>query len=570
MGNAESAATDGLAPAGGMRRAGASRAKKGTKGGVKSAPHLPPQESRLIVEKYIDGVDMKQLQSMVSDLKELKAVLEERKVGSVDASAYKGEELEEEEKLSALGKMSKKMMRMVTNEAPVGEDAKNKLPLFVLSFYWFLGKALLLAVLVYFTYTTYTTDQMAKNLSLDSASQASGVPSSNYRLCLSVPNAITGSWVMDTSGYWSGMTDYIAGHGIYSFSFSSFQRTNEEYSAFVRKVKSVISRIAKTASTSPIWINLAYVSSWVYPITDGSFTHSVSIPGDPAYIFNRFYKTATVATKSVKCYAVPDISLDRASGNFVVQWTYGKFTTYQSGQCTNITQAGEGFLGGSGTASSPGNPGCITSAQSIGCCPPTSDINDGGSNCVVPPSDAGYNANYDSKHFTFKYNIRSLMTAYAINQGILPLTSLTTVTADVEQSYRGCYALYGTSPTSCDTAVTMKNKTCGNSFVGLAYNATSKKCSIKIKSTRYNIRSYMDPRFTGMEPVYCLVDKSIDDTANATAAVCTIRLGSAYVYPFVKYVRPSALPSSFSASLHHYFLLTRPSLSLSLSFSSLF
>ena len=51
------------------------------------------------------------------------------------------------------------------------------------------------------------------------------------------------------------------------------------------------------------------------------------------------------------------------------------------------------------------------------------------------------------------------------------------------------------------TAVTMKNKTCGNSFVGLAYNATSKKCSIKIKSTRYNIRSYMDPRFTGMEPV---------------------------------------------------------------------
>lgn len=533
MGNTESAAAGQHQPTGGPR-AVAGRVKKGTKGGAK-AQQGPPQESRLIVEKYIDGVDMKQLQSMVSDLKDLKAVLEERKVGTVDASAYKGEELEEEEKLSTLGKISKKMRRMVTNEAPVGEENKDKLPLFVLSFYWFLGKALLLAALIYFTYTTYTTDQMAKNLSLDSASQASGASSSNYRLCLSVPNAITGSWVMDTSGYWSGMTDYIAGHGIYSFSFSSFQRTNAEYSAFMRQVKSVISGIAKTASTSPTWINLAYVSSWVYPITDGSFTHSVSIPGDPAYIFNRFYKTATVASQSVKCYAVPDISLDRASGNFVVQWLYGKYTVYQSGKCTNITQTGEGFLGGSGIANSPGNTGSCPS-QSIGCCPPVTDKNDGGGTCVVPPGDAGYNANYDSKHFTFRYNIRSLMTAYAINQGILPLASLTTVTADVEQSYRGCYALHGTSPSSCDTAVAMKNKTCGNSFVGLAYNATSKKCSIKIKSTRYNIRSYMDPRFTGMEPVYCLVDKSIDDTAKATAAVCTIRFGSAYVYPFVKYV----------------------------------
>ena len=549
MGNAES--SSGASAAAPVRKKKAAGTKAaGTKAAKGSAAAVGEDKRVLIVEKVFDGVSMKELQGIVGELRTLKAALEAK-----SDLGGEGDDDEDDSKLSFRQKIVKSLKHTVDEDAPVGEKTKKKLPFPVVATYWTLGKAVTLVLIAYFTYSSFVTDQAAKNLSLDNTTTQTS-SSSNFRLCLSVPNAVTGAWRMDSNGFWEGALKYTAGLSVYLFQFEGFKKSNEEYQTFMQGIKSDLAVLANTSKSNPIWLNLVTATSWVDLITDGSYQHKVSLAGDPAYVFNRFYKSATITSSSYNCYAIPDIFFDRSTGGFTIQYLYGTQTTCNMTSTTTRACSctpGSGYIGGSGSYSytPAGPPGtasltCATYAlatgasgtaatiTSTGCCPiaATTAGSDTTSQCVIIPSDAGYLPQYDSAHFTLKYNIRTLTTAFAINQGILPLAALTTIKADVEQSFRGCYSLYGES--DCESAINSKNKTCGKSYVGLAYNSTTYKCSIKVQGTRYNIRAYMDPSYPGMEPVYCLVDSSVDDTADATALVCLVRMGSAYVYPFIK------------------------------------
>lgn len=544
MGNAESS--------GGAPATGKAGAKKKTKAGGKaggktaaSSAHAPPPQ-RLIVEKMIDGVNMKELQGIISELKDLKAVMEERK-----KEETKGDEDEDDDrKLTIKEKLVRAITNSVEEETPVGEKTKKKLPFQLLAFYWLLMKIVTVFLIIYFTYTSYQTDQSTKNLSLDSSAADTGDSSSSFRTCLSVPNAVTQGYLLDSNGKWQSNSDFIAGYSVYHFTFQEFSHSFAEYQAFMTGVKSRIQSLANTSSYNTIWMNLGLASSWYDLVTDGTSTHQVQLEGDPSYIFNRYYKTAVIGNKDYTCYAIPEIEFTRESGNYVIKYTYGALTTFSmatTGVCT-VVAAGSGYLGGATAYTSNGatcsNAASLTSSSSIGCCP----IGDAGSSdttkCAIIPGDAGYDDEYDAKYFSLKYNIRTLTTAWAVNQGILKLSALTTVKADIEQSYRGCYSLYGES--DCNSAIISKNKTCGASIVGLRYNETSKKCSIAVSGVRYNIRSFMDPNFQGMDPIFCLVKNADEDSgADLTAKVCVIRMGSAFVYPFINHMGASAAAADF-------------------------
>ena len=552
MGNAES--SNGSPVTG---KTGTKKKTKATSGktGGKSVAHAPPQ--RLIVEKMIDGVNMNELKGIISELKELKAVMEERK-----KEEAKGDEDEDDDrKLTIKQKLVRAITNSVEEETPVGEKTKKKLPFQILAFYWLLMKIITVFLIIYFTYTSYQSDQSTKNLSLDSAAADTGDSSSPFRTCLSVPNSLTQGYLLDSNGKWQSNSNFIAGYSVYHFTFQEFSHSYAEYQAFMTGVRSRIQSLANASAYNTIWMNLGLASSWYDLVNDGTSTHQVQLEGDPSYIFNRYYKTAVIGNKDYNCYAIPDIEFTRESGNFVIKYTYGALTTFSivtsspqdtTGVCTLVT-AGSGYLGGATSYTKNGatcsnavdsNGITLSAYSSIGCCP----IGDSGSSdttkCAIIPGDAGYDDEYDAKYFSIKYNIRSLITAWAVNQGILKLSALTTVKADIEQSYRGCYALYGES--DCNTAITSKNKTCGASVVGLSYNETSKKCSIAVSGVRYNIRSYMDPNFQGMDPIFCLVKKTDEDSgADLTAKVCVIRMGSAFVYPFINHMGASSAAGDF-------------------------
>ena len=157
-------------------------------------------------------------------------------------------------------------------------------------------------------------------------------------------------------------------------------------------------------------------------------------------------------------------------------------------------------------------------------------ITDG--DCLLPPVDYGYKSAYDSSHFNVRYNIWTLTTAYAVNNGILPYGVLNVVSTDFTKSSKGCYALDSRcSSTSADTECTQGTT--------LLYTSATSSCSITVSSTKYFIEARMDAQWPGMDPVYCLVKELNSNSATA----CFVRIGNTFVLPYLNHLGISGKPS---------------------------
>ena len=115
----------------------------------------------------------------------------------------------------------KKKIINFMNETIESDDLLSKIQDLPHIFVWatfILVKMCFLAVLVAFTYTGFVNDQSTKYISLDPTD-------STYRLCLDVPNSLTGVWYLDTQGAWSGKTKFEPGDAIYSFELNAFSKS---------------------------------------------------------------------------------------------------------------------------------------------------------------------------------------------------------------------------------------------------------------------------------------------------------------------------------------------------------
>lgn len=122
-------------------------------------------------------------------------------------------------------------------------------------------KVAFISILVGFTIKAYDEDQSTKFISITSSSP-------NYAYCDTVPNAITGTYSLDTDGYWSGSLDFSPGKGIYQFVFNNFEHSLELYKEWMLKAKENIAQVAAGASSRNLAMNLAYLMSWTYLVHD--------------------------------------------------------------------------------------------------------------------------------------------------------------------------------------------------------------------------------------------------------------------------------------------------------------
>ena len=333
---------------------------------------------------------------------------------------------------------------------------------------------------------------------------------SNYRLCLEVPNALTSTWYLDSNGVWSGETAFQEGLAVLSFELNSFSKSTTQYQTFILNVKDQIDALKATASSYDIAYNLAIWMNWGYNIVDGSQTHKVRLTGQPAYVFDRFYKSAALIDPKHKCFAVPSISFDKSNGNFVVQYQYSEYTMLAEPQLLL-------------------NYPTSTLGSQLGCCFWTQKpivlnsiqvIDD--SKCMLPTQGFGYKKAFDSSHFSLRYNINSLMTAFAVNMGITPYDSLKYAKGDFE-TMNGCQRLTDTVTTA---------QTYAQSTPYMTYSSTT-GCTLNYKNPNtnqndiYTIQMRMDPKFPNMDPIYCLKRSySSDASANYNFDVlCMVRIG---------------------------------------------
>ena len=407
---------------------------------------------------------------------ELHKVGEKQREEDAKAKAQK----DEEDRINAMGfcrktytKLGIQIVSYFEEKSGLSEKSKKQLTPFWIRIVGILSDVCFIAILIGFTVTSYSSDQKQKYLSLDSDATDTGSVTSNYRTCKTVPYSITASYTLDTTGLWSGVEDYTPGKGIYNFKLTSFEKSASSYTTFMLDVKSKIKTIAAGASGRNLAGNLAYFMSWTYKKSDtpvsstDSVTDYITFKADPAFVFDRFYKSASIGAPKSQCKQSPSISYDRPSATFLVQYDYeGYYNTDSYTGCCHPTTSVTVTMSASGCTSTgascntgfagaqyvtlnaagfnditkglyvagPGVPsGTVVSDVSVSGTKEvtlsnalTQDvagqtlyfslISDGV--CLLPPGDYGYKPAYDPSHFNVKYNIWTLSTAFAVNQGV--------------------------------------------------------------------------------------------------------------------------------------------------------
>lgn len=404
-------------------------------------------------------------------------------------------------------KISKGLNDNFEEKSGLGAEVKAKLGPFWIRLIGALRISCFIAILVGFTYSGYRSDQDQKYLSLSSDARDNGALASDFRTCLSVPNAITKVYTLDTNGKWHGDASYVPGKALYSFDLNFFEKSAATYKTFMLDVKARIAAVGAGAPFRNLAGNLAYLMTYQYKILDQPISTStavtsiVTLKGDPVYIFDKFYKSASLGAPTQQCKQSPDITFNRATGVFLAQYDWTGYYASDSGVGT-------------------------------GCCKPNSTPIDY-ADCILPPPDYGYKAAYDSSHFNIRYNINTLMSAFAVNQGINEYSLLDIVQTDLTRSSAGCYSLNSL----CSSAVA--GTVCAGSTAGLLYNSADSTCSIQVEGKRLYIEARMDGEFPGMDPIYCLVEAM----GGSSAKQCFMRVGNTFVLPYFNHLGTSGLSS---------------------------
>ena len=185
---------------------------------------------------------------------------------------------------------------------------------------WLIAKSVFIGVLVGLTTMSFNTDQAKKYLSPNYAFGSS----STYRTCKLIPTTFSGTYLLDSNGFWQGTKDFMLGKAKYVVTFNDFSHDYTEYAAFMTSMKNAIAGVAANAVKQTVAQNLLTWMSYAWVYTDGSVQHVMRFVGDPAVVLNRVYKQAAIMSRDTPCGAEPDIDIN-TQGDVTVSYPINAF-----------------------------------------------------------------------------------------------------------------------------------------------------------------------------------------------------------------------------------------------------
>jgi len=146
--------------------------------------------------------------------------------------------------------------------------------------------------------------------------------------------------------------------------------------------------------------------------------------------------------------------------------------------------------------------------------------------CVITPSQYGYNQAYDTAEFSINYNLRSLITAVAVNRGYLPLSAL--------------QEIFTALASQCTT---------------LGFSKSSDGfCQLTYQGDTFQIHTYIDTKFDHMAPIFCLErQRAFNEKTDKFRDLCLLRVRSSFVYPFFDHMGTTSNTASSGPSDPAYF-----------------
>lgn len=196
-------------------------------------------------------------------------------------------------------------------------------------------------------------------------------PNENSGICESVARPISGVYLADVNGSWNSNIYYDSSLAIYQFRFQELRANASFWKEMIGNLSISIDLVAAKMKIQPLDINLLWWLVWEGNFAVQGTTQYFGFYSDPTVVFNRQYVHGVISNVVSDCNATSSSKYD--VGSYYLSLTYS-FSEFMS------------------------NPRCTS---------------------VMNPYTMGYDPVYDGDEFTLSYDVRSLVTALAINGKIL-------------------------------------------------------------------------------------------------------------------------------------------------------
>jgi hypothetical protein len=246
----------------------------------------------------------------------------------------------------------------------------------------------------------------------------------------------TGKYFATAVGTWEGSKYFNYSQAVYRLSLTSYAASQTEYEYFMMTIYQQITKTGAIMEQSDLGKNLVYWMTVVL-VNEDSNAQTMTLVGDPLIVFDRQYFTGSLSTISGTCIANNITEFDAPNGRAEIAFSMHEYLYVYPEDCA-------GFMN---------------------------------------PYYFGYDTASVPLQFTIQLDIRTIVTATAVNYQLLALNALVTI---------------------------------DDSHVEIATG---------IPNMNVSVAQYYNWKFPGMLPVYCV------EISNRR--VCIIGVGSAYAIPFM-------------------------------------
>jgi hypothetical protein len=308
---------------------------------------------------------------------------------------------------------------------------------------YYCGVVAYAVMITYFAYFTYSSYEAAINQQYISLTDSGGY-------CSTVSISVSGSYLGDSGGNWQGSPDFVYAFGKYELSLSNFEGTELQYTTMMNFFNQVLVDLGNQGQNESLPFNLARWSSFIryYAVQDPTLTNFSSIgygqlqyiqlAGSPETIFNLEFQQIVFGSASGYCGVTGYTQFDFANARAYTGLNYTNFAL---------------------------SPTCLA--------------------CGIPNS-LGYSSVLDDSIFMVDMDVRSFMTAFSVNTGILNINSL--------------------------------------------YRTGSQIYNFEFDNVSYVAGQYYDIRYSAMKPVLCMYNIT-EAPPNILSTVCFYLIGSTLAYP---------------------------------------
>jgi hypothetical protein len=268
-------------------------------------------------------------------------------------------------------------------------------------------------------------------------SPISGSKPSKY--CQTISAVNTGDYLATESGLWEGNAAFQYAEAAYTASVTSWEGSYEQYVVLMNEIYSSLTHFGQLATRQDLAQNLVYWMSLVF-VVPYSNAQRFFLNGTPLTVLNRQNTGGTVSNVFGDCNASSTASFDQSNGLLILIYVYEEF------------------------------------------------VNNSLCNGTVNPTQLGYTPGINSKYFTIRFDVRTLVTTLAININVTQLSDMVEIPG------------FNTNYT----------------FEGVAYNTSS----------------YYDPKYPGMAPLTCI---------SAPATQCILAVGEVFALPVFNHAGASGV-----------------------------